>query len=144
MMMLLLVPQPLSENNFVHSFVENTQANKYNTAYSSRESTTENVLLLVFSGRYLRNKPKKSWMFEKDFLWVMIIMMDMRNMSTTCPAGIYSFKFNNEKIRTMCESCSKSMLVSLRFNTLFCCFHCGLWTSKSSSVINWQKPRRPY
>ena len=40
--MLLLVPQPLSENNFVHSFVENMETNKHNiTPYSSRKSTME-------------------------------------------------------------------------------------------------------
>ena len=42
MMMLLLVPRPLSENNFVHSFVEDMETNKHNiTPYSSRKSTME-------------------------------------------------------------------------------------------------------
>ena len=50
------------------------------------------------------------------------------------PTGIYLFKVNDGKNRTMCEICSKltmkidvvlvSLLLTLnRFHSLFCCFH---------------------
>ena len=35
---------------------------------------------------------------------------------------------NNESIRTTCEICSNIFIHM--FHTLFCCFHCWLWTSK--------------
>ena len=69
-------------------------------------------------------------------------------------AGVYLFKVNSGNTRRKCEICSKltiinhqndvndvillSLLLTLnKFDTLFCCFHCWLRTSKYRLVGFW-------
>ena len=52
---------------------------------------------------------------------------------SSLPASIYLIKVNIESIKTMCEICSKLIMISLtfnKFNKLLKCFHWWLWTSK--------------
>ena len=74
-----------------------------------------------------------NWFFKDLFVGEMSFSLSQERVS---PAGIYLFKVNNGKVRTMCEISSKLTLktgandVALALLTLFWFFHCWLWASK--------------